>query len=589
MQRGPAAIFGAREHHAEADLARKPTGRQSEGRKTTTGAASRRGEKQKPVTIDLTATEVDRPAAAPAKTAGDAMRPARSKAAADPAKGMDASQPKPGQAGKSADHAGKPSSKPAEASLKSGPTTRSPEAPTPSEPSEKPEAAKKTSAPSGGDRTQRAESSETARPRPEAPGQAPRSTPGIGALATAAVLGGLVALAGAYGLQRAGYLATAPDSEAVTGLASRLDNVEARTNQIASAGAAARGDLSEKLTAAEQTLAAQTDAIRTRMDALDAQIGGADSGGDAAALAGLQERLAASFDRIGALEEAVADVASGAAAATGDARSGTNDTQIVALRDRIDALEAGRGAAIGALGDDMGALADRTETLSQAADALSGRVGAMESRIDDLETGLAAVDPGPALAEFGTTVAAASGTADRALNAAMGVAPAVAALSLVDALETGRPFVAELAAVAALVPDVAVPESLVAHASDGLPARARIVGGFQALVDDLLAEEPAEAEPPGAIGRLIRGMQNIVEVRPAGPVEGDDAFAIVSRIDDNLKAGNLDAALAEWERLDPDRKALSQSWRDLAAAERDAGILAASLRQAAVARLGSGS
>ena len=573
-------------------MARKPTRGQTGGSKTSDRGGKRGGETQKPVTIDLTATEVGRAEPEPAKTAGDALR--REEAAVKTSQAPQAAAGKPSRGSTS----GAETAKASEAPLKSGPTGRADgrgartaeqRSGAASQDSFQTGSSAKAETPDTGDAPKAA-----APPRSGdmAAGPSVRTSVGMGTLIVAAAIGGFVALVAAAGLQRAGILENGADVSpmmaTVDDLESRIGALETRAGRIASTSETARDNLAARLAAAESALAnagipdlspviRQVEALAARLDMLEARTGETGPDVTAEALTGLRDTLAAAEGRISALESALAG--------GGTNRSVPDETQVSALSGRIEAETEAREALVVAVRDEYDVLAGRVANLEQANSDVTDRTVAMENRVGDLASALAAADPGPALEEIGAAASSATVAADRALNAALGVAPAVAALSLVDALETGRPFAAELDAANSLVPEVVVPESVRARAAEGLPELDRIAGDFQMLVPALVASEPDSQAPRGTFGRLVRGMQNIVEVRPAGPVGGEDPFAIISRIDDHLRNGNLEAALDEWDGLDAGRQALSQEWRDRAAAARDASRLAAMLRQTAMARL----
>ncbi len=564
-------------------MARKPTGGKTGGQQSASSAKARREQQRKPVTIDLTATEVEKPAesagkaeAASAKpdvvreTAKEAAKEAVAKTAAASSTQAKPSATAPQPANQSA-------------SNKSGADSSA--TPKPKEPpKEKPAA------------TAAANADKTKRPAPET-----SSRNSFGALLAAGIVGGAIVLAGGLIAMRLGLITPGQDTGAVAGQVSDLEAglaaLDGKAGTAADEASAAITDLTTRVDTAEQALAgaaaslpqlldmpATISDLAARIDTLEAQQQGS-AGGDPANLADIQTRLAA-------LESATAP----ANATSGSTDTGPLQSVLAQLRDRVTTLETAPQTAVSGLRDESNALsgqvqslAERNTALGEQVQALAGKADTHETRLASLATQLEASDPSATLAELGSTAAAAATDASRALNAAMGVAPAVAALSLVDALETGRPFTDELAAVGTLVPDIHVPEGLSARAETGLPAISRIADGFTALMPDILTEKQATEKPTGTVARLVKGMRAIVEVRPAGPVEGDGTFAIVSRIADNLAAGDLASALAQWDQLDDDAKALSQTWHNEAASLRDAKQLADQLRRNAMARLGSGS
>jgi len=564
-------------------LARKPTAGKTGGQQSASSAKARRKTQRKPVTIDLTATEVEKPAESTGKAA-----PANAK---------------PGVAKETTRETVKEAAKEAVANTAATSTAQDKQSAATTQPADQP-ASDKSGIDSSAAATPK-EKPATPKNKPAAadkaspPAPATNTRNSFGALLAAGIVGGAIVLAGGLIAMRYGLIAPARDTGAVAGQVSDLEAslaaLDGKAGTAANEARAGIADLTTRVDATEKTLAdnalpqlldmpATISDIAARIDTLEAQQQGS-AVGNPATLADIQTRLAA-------LESGAIP----ANAASGNMDTGPQQNVLLQLRDRLSALETAPQTAVSELRDETNALTGQMQSLAGHNTELAGQIQALagkadthETRLASLATQLEASDPAATLAELGSTAAAAATDASRALNAAMGVAPAVAALSLVDALETGRPFTAELAAVGTLVPDIQVSEALSARADTGLPAISRIVDGFTALMPDILAGRQAEEEPTGPVARLVKGMRAIVEVRPAGPVEGDGVFAIVSRIADNLAAGDLATALAEWDQLDDDAKMLSQAWRDEAVSLRDANLLADQLRRNAMARLGSGS
>ncbi len=72
---------------------------------------------------------------------------------------------------------------------------------------------------------------------------------------------------------------------------------------------------------------------------------------------------------------------------------------------------------------------------------------------------------------------------------------------------------------------------------------------------EIISTHPQLSTPmPEYLDRLWASASGVlVEARPVGMVEGEGADAISARIEAHLNAGDLSAAIAEWEKL-PDAR-----------------------------------
>jgi hypothetical protein len=349
-------------------------------------------------------------------------------------------------------------------------------------------------------------------------------------------------------------------------------------------------------------LAGEVAALRTDVTALK------QNGGQA--LAPLEQRVAA-------VEKAVSDLANRPVESGGDAA----DAALADVQKRLDALEAaaasaGPGDAAAPLQARVAELSDAVETLRSAgaAQAPATELAAIGSRIDEVSTRLGALEAKPPvdLSGLQTAVTDLKGqlsalgsrvdslpTADRvaALEAtlkttqsqaekAAALGPAVAADALAAALESGRPFTAELAALRGLGLDAAAIGGLAPYGDKGMPTLAALRSEFEEAAAELDLRTPVP-EGTGTVDRLLQSARGLVEVRPAHPTEGSDPGAVVARIRGALAAGDLKQALAEWDALPADAKAKTEAWQKQAAARLTADELVARLRSNALSRLGS--
>ena len=165
--------------------------------------------------------------------------------------------------------------------------------------------------------------------------------------------------------------------------------------------------------------------------------------------------------------------------------------------------------------------------------------------------------------------------------------PAVAADALSAALQSARPFTAELAALRTLGVETATLDALAPDAATGLPTLASLRARFESEIAAVDLTTPIP-EGTSVMDRLMKSAEGLVQVRPAHPIEGADPSAIVTRIRAALDAGDLATALSEWDALPENAKTATADFQRDAAALRDANALVAKLRADALARLEAG-
>ena len=137
---------------------------------------------------------------------------------------------------------------------------------------------------------------------------------------------------------------------------------------------------------------------------------------------------------------------------------------------------------------------------------------------------------------------------------------AIAITALRRASEGDTPFTSELDMVAALgVPgdDIA---GLRPYATRGVPARSTLVAEFPVVADEILRASATADADAGFLGQVVAGLGGLVSIRPAGPIEGGDPQAIVSRMTDAVGKGDLATALAERNGLPEAGLAASSAW-----------------------------
>jgi hypothetical protein len=129
-----------------------------------------------------------------------------------------------------------------------------------------------------------------------------------------------------------------------------------------------------------------------------------------------------------------------------------------------------------------------------------------------------------------------------------------AASRIIAAVESGAPFATALADLEATGASD-IPEALKSAARDGVVTLAVLQGEIPSAARAALAESPQDAEA-GFIGFLKRQLG----ARSIAPREGDDADAVLSRIEGAVRQGRLMDALAEAETLPTEAKSAMSDW-----------------------------
>ncbi len=141
------------------------------------------------------------------------------------------------------------------------------------------------------------------------------------------------------------------------------------------------------------------------------------------------------------------------------------------------------------------------------------------------------------------------------------VARAIAASALKTAADRGGPFLSELRTLGSIVPEDPAIAALEPYAATGAVSRAELLQRFQTVANTILSaiNQPAESANIGE--RLMASALSVIKVRPVGNVAGDSPSAIVARIEDKIRNGDLKGAAAEWETLPEAGRAVSANFK----------------------------
>jgi len=170
----------------------------------------------------------------------------------------------------------------------------------------------------------------------------------------------------------------------------------------------------------------------------------------------------------------------------------------------------------------------------------------------------------------------------RALNAAAG---ALAASALSDAAAGPRPFAAELAAFARLLPESPDALALAPLASQGAPTRAALAVELSGIAAQVSVATHAPAKNAGFLDQLAYAVSRVVSVRRVD-AQATGADAVLSRAERRADDGDLEGAVNLLDTLSSAtvRDALAP-WRERAVRRIEIDSHIAGLRAQAVADL----
>ncbi|SMH57479.1 COG4223 family protein [Mesorhizobium australicum] len=295
---------------------------------------------------------------------------------------------------------------------------------------------------------------------------------------------------------------------------------------IAGAGALQYGGVLPSL-GGNSTATAEIEALRGEIGALKNQV----------AAVPAPENLAPRLDELAAaLNETRTQLQSMQAGGASPEASAALEERFKALETALASVQQG-GASV-----DLAPVTQRLDALdaavAEAKQAAAGAVTPLEQRLAALEA---------QVGELGGKVAEQAEQPSAAL--------AIAASALKAAIDRGDPFMTELETYASIAPQSPEIEALRGMAATGVPSRTAIDDAFPAVANAMIAAAKVQDPNAGFIDRLVSSAQSLVQVRPVGMVEGEDAPAIVARMEVALKKGDYASAVAEYDKLPEPAKA----------------------------------
>ncbi|WP_105441122.1 COG4223 family protein [Neorhizobium sp. T25_13] len=237
---------------------------------------------------------------------------------------------------------------------------------------------------------------------------------------------------------------------------------------------------------------------------------------------------------------------------------------------------AGLSSEIAALRQEIAALKNRPAAAAAPDAALANRVAALESAprtsggASEQALGALKADLDRLRATVQSATTADSGLAQRLDQAEaklndrgpeQQVARAVAAAALKAGIDRGGPFETELQTFVTVAGDDPAVADLQKFASAGVPARAELQRDFPRIADAML-EATVQSDPnEGIASRLLSSAMSVVKVRRVGDVQGETPDAIVARMENALRNGDLQASAREWDALPEPAKAVSRDFK----------------------------
>jgi hypothetical protein len=160
---------------------------------------------------------------------------------------------------------------------------------------------------------------------------------------------------------------------------------------------------------------------------------------------------------------------------------------------------------------------------------------------------------------------------------------ALSAAGLRDAALSGAPFTAELAQAKSLGADDKALAPLAPFAAAGVPTVQALAHELRTLLPAMLKISGAQAPQGGFLERLQANAGKLVRIRPLDAPPGDDASAVLARIEIDAAKADISGALADLGKLAEATRAPARTWIETAKA-RQAALAAAQQFAANTAR-----
>ena len=278
------------------------------------------------------------------------------------------------------------------------------------------------------------------------------------------------------------------------------------------------------------------------------------STGGAGEVTGLQ----ALSDRITALEN---NVSQGDNGETQQALEAAGQ-QTRELSDRLSALE----TQLSSVAEDIQTASDQRQQSSQQTEQSLSEI---RQRFDTVSKSLSAMQN--SVGSLSESVTALASRLDQVQRVADGnrsqenVARAIAASALRSAVEGGRPYQNELQTATTLGASGEPVTTLSQYASDGVKTPAELAAAVPDVADAMreAAEPRTSSETSGGLfDQITSGARSLVTVRRRGDPSGEGPQSAITRFENAVEAGELEAALSQYQSLPPEVQRAGQSFAD---------------------------
>ena len=217
------------------------------------------------------------------------------------------------------------------------------------------------------------------------------------------------------------------------------------------------------------------------------------------------------------------------------------------------------GIALAALTKRSNEVAENTADARARAEAADKAVAELRNNVQDLSkntsAGLSAADAATVQKRLtGLEQAVKTAPADNAARLALSAA------ALRDAVASGAPFTSELDEVKSLGADEKTVATLAPFAATACRVPAVLAQELRALIPALLKASGAQASAGGFLERLEANASKLVRIRPVDAPPGDDASAVLARVEIEAAHAAIDDALIDLGKLDAATRAPAQDW-----------------------------
>lgn len=497
-------------------------------------------------------------AAAPQTGASASPKAAQEAAAAKSASAASAAQAGPAAASESAAGAAKPSTASAASQSQAGqnqagqsPASQNPAGQKPAGASASGQGAQPAAASASSSATAQAERA----PSSSQPRRPAAASIGFGGALAASLLVSAAVFGAGYGLNLAGYLPlraglSAEVAEQAALDATRLDTLERRLAELQAAAPAegqAQGDaqppVPEELASLDTRLTQTIDALR------------GDTSSRLADLTGQLDALRGRVDGMATTAPAEGDGAAPAAAAP--AGNAELTARLDSMQQAIDALSASLAALQSAATSTEAAIRMVSDAQGRNAGTLTSLSAELTAATEESRKSLDALKA--EAGELTQRLAAVESTMGDATAREM-AARAVAVSALKTAVDAGKPFETELAALRASLPEGADIALLESHAAQGIAPQQKLMAEFAPVARAIHATFAKPAEDGSILGSLTSSAASIFTVRGPGDASGQGPEAALRRMENAVAAGDLPAALAAYDELPEAGKATGADW-----------------------------